>query len=78
MFALQDTGWSPFMYAIKDNKVSMADRMLELGCDVNHKNKVCLTLVLAYVTFKLAIQLPREDRIQGVYYKYLVNQITCP
>jgi hypothetical protein len=28
------------MYAVKDNKIPLADRMLDLGCDVNLKSKV--------------------------------------
>ena len=34
------TGWSPLMYALKDNRIPMADRMLDLGADINHRNKV--------------------------------------
>ena len=28
------------MYAAMENKLSMVDRMLDLGCDINAKNKV--------------------------------------
>ena len=37
---LQENGWTPLMYAVKDNRVPLADRMIELGCDVNARNKV--------------------------------------
>ncbi|CAG7732424.1 unnamed protein product [Allacma fusca] len=36
----EKNGWSPLMYALKDNRIPMADRMLDLGCDVNHRNLV--------------------------------------
>ncbi len=34
------TGNTPLMYAAMENKLSMVDRMLDLGCDINAKNKV--------------------------------------
>lgn len=35
----EKTGWTPLMYAIRDSRIPMIDRMLDLGCDINDKNK---------------------------------------
>jgi len=34
------TGNTPLMYAAMENKITILERMIELGCDVNGKNKV--------------------------------------
>ena len=34
------TGNTPLMYAAMENKINHMDKMLELGCDINAKNKV--------------------------------------
>ena len=33
------TGSTPIMYAAIENKISFMERMVNLGCDVNKKNK---------------------------------------
>lgn len=35
----EGTGWTPLMYTIKDNRIALGDRMLEMGCDINGKTK---------------------------------------
>ena len=39
---LQNTGMTPLMYATKDNKTSIMDRMIELGADVGARNNVSI------------------------------------
>ncbi len=34
------TGNTPLMYAAMENKLSLMDRMVDLGCEVSAKNKV--------------------------------------
>lgn len=34
------TGNTPLMYAAMENKIAIMERMIELGCDINAKNKV--------------------------------------
>ncbi|KZS13005.1 Serine/threonine-protein phosphatase 6 regulatory ankyrin repeat subunit C, partial [Daphnia magna] len=34
------TGYTPLMYAVKDNRISLMERMMELGCDLTTVNKV--------------------------------------
>lgn len=36
----QATGMTPLMYAVKDNRTSLVDRMIELGSDVGARNNV--------------------------------------
>lgn len=42
------TGNTPLMYAAMENKLSMVDRMIDLGCDINAKNKVDKKFLIAY------------------------------
>lgn len=37
-FDLQTTGMTPLMYAVKDNRSALLDRMIELGADVGARN----------------------------------------
>lgn len=39
-FCFQATGMTPLMYAVKDNRTSLVDRMIELGSDVGARNNV--------------------------------------
>jgi ankyrin repeat protein len=39
-FTLQTTGMTPLMYAVKENRTSIIDRLIELGCDVCARNLV--------------------------------------
>ncbi|KAI5744688.1 hypothetical protein M8J76_004399 [Diaphorina citri] len=34
------TGMTPLMYAVKENRTSFVDRMIDLGCDVSARNNV--------------------------------------
>lgn len=36
----QETGVSPLMLAVKDNKLVVAERLLELGANINERAKV--------------------------------------
>lgn len=36
----QVTGYTPLMYAARENKPAFLDRLVELGCNPNDKNKV--------------------------------------
>jgi hypothetical protein len=38
--SLQVTGMTPLMYAVKDNRAALLDRMVELGSDVCARNNV--------------------------------------
>lgn len=38
--SLQATGMTPLMYAVKDNRTSILDRLIELGSDVGARNNV--------------------------------------
>lgn len=40
IFNLQMTGMTPLMYAVKDNRSALLDRMIELGSDVSARNNV--------------------------------------
>lgn len=42
---LQITGMTPLMYAVKDNRVSYLDRLIDLGSDIMARNNVCFLLV---------------------------------
>lgn len=37
-FNSQMTGMTPLMYAVKDNRSALLDRMIELGSDVTARN----------------------------------------
>ncbi len=65
------------MYAAMENKLSMVDRMLDLGCDINAKNKVISpskrkqrkvfnihNMQERYTTLHLASMYSREDTIK--------------
>lgn len=36
----QATGMTPLMYAVKDNRTSFVERLIELGSDVGARNNV--------------------------------------
>ena len=36
------------MYDVKDNPIPLADKMLDLGCDINARNKVILFIDSLY------------------------------
>lgn len=38
---------TPLMYAVKDNRSSFVDRMIELGSDVGARNNVSLLLIIS-------------------------------
>lgn len=40
LLLLQATGYTPLMYAVKDNRVQLMERIMELGCDLTTVNKV--------------------------------------
>lgn len=40
---MQYNGYTPLMYAVKDNKIQIVERMLELGCDMVTRNKVSVS-----------------------------------
>lgn len=48
MVCLQVTGMTPLMYAVKDNRTSFVDRLIELGCDVTARNNVGTFLLLLH------------------------------
>lgn len=39
----QATGMTPLMYAVKENRTSFVDRLIDLGCDVTARNHVSTT-----------------------------------
>lgn len=39
----QNTGMTPLMYATKDNRTAIMDRMIELGADVGARNNVSIS-----------------------------------
>lgn len=43
--SLQASGMTPLMYAVKDNRTSILDRLIELGSDVGARNNVSGFLV---------------------------------
>ena len=45
------------MYAVKENKLPLIDRLIDLGCDVTTRNKVCyiLNLLNFFDTFFIRI-----------------------
>lgn len=47
---MQESGWTPLMFVVKDNRIPLGDRMIDLGCDVNHRNKVCRPLIQQNIT----------------------------
>ena len=61
------TGNTPVMYAAMENKINIMSRMLDLGCDVNAKNKE------RYTTLHLASMYARDDTI-----KMLLNRKADP
>uniref|UniRef100_A0A0P5ALS6 No mechanoreceptor potential C n=1 Tax=Daphnia magna TaxID=35525 RepID=A0A0P5ALS6_9CRUS len=54
------TGYTPLMYAVKDNRISLMERMMELGCDLTTVNKD------NYNAFHLAVLFSREDVIKNL------------
>lgn len=40
MTLLQVTNMTPLMYAVKDNRTSFLDRMIDLGVDIGARNNV--------------------------------------
>lgn len=46
-FLFQVTGMTPLMYAVKDNRTTFIDRMLDLGVDITARNYV------SYISIKL-------------------------
>lgn len=38
----QATGMTPLMYAVKDNRTGLLDRMIELGADVGARNNASI------------------------------------
>lgn len=41
---LQATGMTPLMYAVKDNRTSYLDRLIDLGSDVGARNNVSFVI----------------------------------
>lgn len=39
-FCFQATGMTPLMYAVKDNRTSLLDKLIDLGSDVGARNNV--------------------------------------
>ena len=52
------TGNTPLMYAAMENKTTLIERMIELGCDIHAKNKE------RYTTLHLSSMYSREDTIR--------------
>ncbi len=59
----EGTGWTPIMYAIKDNRIPVADRLLDLGCDVNAKTKE------GFSAIHMAALHGKDDTIRFLIYK---------
>lgn len=54
-FGFQVTGMTPLMYAVKDNRTSLIERMIDLGSDVCARNNVSEKLVSFIVKQKLKL-----------------------
>jgi len=39
---------TPLMHAVKDNRTTFIDRMIDLGCDVSARNYVSLNPIIQY------------------------------
>lgn len=59
----EGTGWTPLMYAIKDNRIPVADRLLDLGCDVNAVTKE------GYTALHMSALHGKDDTIRFLLYK---------
>lgn len=57
------SGWTPLMYAIKDNRIPICDRFLEMGCNVNAMARD------GYYPIHLAALYGRDDTIRFLIYK---------
>lgn len=44
----QTTGMTPLMYAVKDNRASYIDRLVDLGSDVGARNNVSMINIIEY------------------------------
>lgn len=44
VYVSQTTGMTPLMYAVKDNRTSFVERLIELGSDVGARNNVSISL----------------------------------
>lgn len=44
----QTTGMTPLMYAVKDNRITYLDRLIELGSDIGARNNVMFELLRYY------------------------------
>ncbi len=61
------TGNTPLMYAAMENKLSMVDRMLDLGCDINAKNKVsCYSNT--FIQYSIRVHIPYCVQYSTVQY----------
>ncbi|XP_042867211.1 serine/threonine-protein phosphatase 6 regulatory ankyrin repeat subunit A-like isoform X3 [Penaeus japonicus] len=57
------TGYTPLMYAARENKSQFIERLIDLGCDPNYKNKD------GYSAVHLAAMYSREDTIRHLVHK---------
>ena len=48
---IQATGFTPLMFAAKDNRLSLMERLIDLGCDLNAVNKVSRSIHLIPIQF---------------------------
>ncbi|KAL7641412.1 UNVERIFIED_CONTAM: hypothetical protein RMT77_008552 [Armadillidium vulgare] len=63
VFDLQKTGFTPLMYAAKDNRNQFIDRLVDLGCDPNAQNKE------GWGAIHLAVMYAREETIRALVHK---------
>lgn len=57
------SGWTPLMYAVKDNRIPLCERLIELGCDVNGMSKD------GFYPIHIAALFGREETIRFLIYR---------
>lgn len=55
----QTSGMTPLMYAVKDNRTSYLDRLIDLGSDVCARNNVRYLVVWYAETLKISLSMPK-------------------
>ncbi|XP_043191074.1 uncharacterized protein LOC122364585 [Amphibalanus amphitrite] len=68
-----ENGYTPLMYAAKDNRVMVVDKLIELGCNVNHMSEDGFSIL------HFAVLHAREDMVKTLLNRRAdVNALTGP
>ena len=64
-------GYTPLTYAAKDNRVIVVDKLIELGCNVNHMSKVSPALRPGKTRHAILFLLLKASQISWITYASL-------